>query len=122
TETGARIQKLFFPGRQDCLTCHTPVSGGVLGVNTRQLNGDFKYPNGVTDNQLRALNHIRVFDSALDENEIPQFEKLVSVTNISAPLELRARSYFDSNCAQCHRPGGVEAFFDARFETLLSHQ
>jgi uncharacterized repeat protein (TIGR03806 family) len=122
TATGTRTQNWFFPGRQDCLTCHTPQSSGVLGVNTRQLNGDFKYPNGMTDNQLRALNHIHVFDSALDENEIPQFEKLVSVANISALLELRARSYFDSNCAQCHRPGGVEAFFDARFETPLSHQ
>ncbi|HEX3890130.1 MAG TPA: PQQ-dependent sugar dehydrogenase [Verrucomicrobiae bacterium] len=122
TATGTRTQNWFFPGRQDCLTCHTPQSGGVLGVNTRQLNGDFKYPNGVTDNQLRALNHIHLFDTALDENEIPQFEKLVSVTNTSAPLELRARSYFDSNCAQCHRPGGVETFFDARFETPLDHQ
>lgn len=122
TATGSRTQNWFFPGRQDCLTCHTPQSSGVLGVNTRQLNGDFKYPDDVTDNQLRALNHIRVFDSTLDENQIPQFEKLVSVTNTSAPLELRARSYFDSNCAQCHRPGGVEAFFDARFETPLSNQ
>jgi uncharacterized repeat protein (TIGR03806 family) len=122
TTTGTRTQNWFFPGRQDCLTCHTPQSSGVLGVNARQLNGDFKYSNGATDNQLRTLNHIRVFDSQLDENKIPQFEKLVSVTDTSAPLELRARSYFDSNCAQCHRPGGVEAFFDARFETPLSHQ
>jgi uncharacterized repeat protein (TIGR03806 family) len=122
TATGSRTQNWFFPGRQDCLTCHTPQSSGVLGVNTRQINGDFKYPNGATDNQLRALNHIHIFDTALDENEIPQFEKLVSVTNTSAPLELRARSYFDSNCAQCHRPGGVETFFDARFETPLDHQ
>src|SRR5271170_4544343 len=122
TSTGTRIQNWFFPGRQDCLTCHTPQSGGVLGVNTRQLNGDFKYPNGVTDNQLRALNHIHAFDSALDEKQIPQFEKLISITNSAAPLEARVRSYLDSNCAQCHRPGGVEAFFDARFDTPLDKQ
>ncbi|HEY1719383.1 MAG TPA: PQQ-dependent sugar dehydrogenase [Verrucomicrobiae bacterium] len=122
TSTGTRIQKWFFPGRQDCLTCHTPVSGGVLGVKTRQLNGDFKYPNGVTDNQLRAWNHAGLFDTALDEKEIPQLAKLVSITNSAAPLELRARSYLDANCAQCHRPGGAEAFFDARFDTPLDKQ
>ncbi|HSY74028.1 MAG TPA: PQQ-dependent sugar dehydrogenase [Dongiaceae bacterium] len=122
TSTGERIQNWFFPGRQDCLTCHTPQSGGVLGVKTRQLNGDFKYPNGVTDNQLRAWNHARLFDTALDEKEIPRFAKLVSITNPAAPLELRARSYLDANCAQCHRPGGVEAFFDARFDTPLKIQ
>ncbi|HSY10218.1 MAG TPA: PQQ-dependent sugar dehydrogenase [Candidatus Dormibacteraeota bacterium] len=122
TFTGSRAQKWFYPGRQDCLTCHTPQSGGVLGVKTRQLNGDLKYPNGVTDNQLRAWNHIGLFDTTLGEKEIPHFDKLVSITNSSAPLEFRVRSYLDANCAQCHRPGGVEAFFDARFDTPLEKQ
>ncbi|MGH7990178.1 MAG: PQQ-dependent sugar dehydrogenase, partial [Limisphaerales bacterium] len=122
TLTGMRIQKWFYPGRQDCLTCHTPASGGVLGVKTRQLNGDFKYPNGVTDNQLRAWNHAGLFDATFDEKEIPHFARLVAVTDTAAPLELRARSYFDANCSQCHRPGGAESFFDARFDTSLDRQ
>ncbi len=122
TATGTRTQNWFYPGRQDCLTCHTPASGGVLGVKTRQLNGDFQYPNGVTDNQLRAWNHIGLFDTRLDENDIPRFAKLVAVTDTAAPLERRARSYLDANCAQCHRPGGVEAFFDTRFDTPLEQQ
>ncbi len=122
TSTGVRVQKWFYPGRQDCLTCHTPASGGVLGVKTRQLNGDFKYPNGVTDNQLRAWNHIGLFDTALDEKQIPRFEKLVPITDTAAPLNLRVRSYFDANCAQCHRPGGAGAFFDARFDTPFAKQ
>jgi uncharacterized repeat protein (TIGR03806 family) len=122
TATGTRTQNWFYPGRQDCLTCHTPVSGGVLGVKTRQLNGDFQYPNGVTDNQLRAWNHIGLFDTKLDENNISRFARLVAVNDTAAPLELRARSYLDANCAQCHRPGGVEAFFDTRFDTPLEKQ
>jgi len=122
TATGIRVQRWFFPGRQDCLTCHTPASGGVLGVKTRQLNGDFKYPNGVTDNQLRAWNHAGLFAPKLDERDIPHFTRLVAVTDAGAPLEWRVRSYLDANCAQCHRPGGAEAFFDARIDTPLERQ
>jgi uncharacterized repeat protein (TIGR03806 family) len=122
TEGGTRTQHWFFPGRQDCLTCHTPAAGGVLGVKTRQLNGNFTYPDGVTDNQLREWNHVGLFDATLTEDELPHLEKLTAVTNTHASLEMRARSYFDANCAQCHRPGGVEAFFDARFDTPLGKQ
>jgi uncharacterized repeat protein (TIGR03806 family) len=122
TTTGIRKQRWFYPGRQDCLTCHTPQSGGVLGVKTRQLNGNFRYPNGVADNQLRAWNHIGLFDSKLDEPDISSFARLVNVTNFTASLELRVRSYLDSNCSQCHRPGGAGAFFDARFDTPLALQ
>jgi len=122
TATGTRIQHWFYPGRQDCLTCHTPAAGGVLGVKTRQLNGDFTYSNGVTDNQLREWNHAGLFDATLTEDEIPHLSRLVAVTDKKASLEMRARSYFDANCAQCHRPGGVEAFFDARFDTPLGQQ
>jgi regulation of enolase protein 1 (concanavalin A-like superfamily)/mono/diheme cytochrome c family protein len=122
TATGSRTQNWFFPGKQDCLTCHTPASGGVLGVNTRQLNGKFKYPNGSFDNQLRVLGHLGIFDSAFDERKIFRAPKLVNITNTSAALELRVRSYLDANCAMCHRPGGAGAFFDARFDTPLKKQ
>jgi len=122
TATGTRQQRWYYPGRQDCLTCHTAQSGGVLGAKTRQLNGDFKYPNGVTANQLREWNHLGLFDTKLNEVGFLRYGRLVNITNTSAPLALRVRSYLDANCAHCHRPGGAGAFFDARFDTPLKQQ
>ena len=119
TADGSRIQHWFYPGRQDCLTCHTTAAGGVLGVKARQLNGNYTYPNGVTDNQLREWNHQGLFDVTLTKQQIAHVEKLVPVTDTHASVEWRVRSYFDANCSQCHRPGGAEAFFDARFDTPL---
>jgi uncharacterized repeat protein (TIGR03806 family) len=123
TPTGVRTQQWFFPGRQDCLRCHTVPALGVLGVKTRQQNGDFTYPSGgVTDNQLRAWNHIGLFNTALSEGSIPGYDKTVSATNATATLEHRFRSYIDANCSHCHRPNGVRAFFDARFDIALGNQ
>jgi len=124
--SGTYTQRWSYPGRVDCLRCHTAAADYVLGVKTRQLNGSFTYPGtGVTDNQLRCWNHIGVFDTntAPTEAAIPGYDKLVAVTNTSAPLEHRVRSYLDANCSQCHRPGGVqEASWDARFDTVLKDQ
>jgi len=122
TATGTRTQNWFYPGRQDCLTCHTPASGGVLGLKTRQLNGSFKYPNGVTDNQLHTLGHLGLFDAAFDDRKIFHYPRLVNLTNTASAPEFRVRSYLDANCSMCHRPGGAGAFFDARFETPLKKQ
>lgn len=111
-------QSWFFPGRQDCLTCHTRVSGGVLGVNTRQLNRTFRYAeSGVTDNQLRALAHAGFFDRA--PGDLAKLSHLAPPDDLDAPIEDRARGYLDANCSHCHRPSGVHAFWDARSEVPL---
>ena len=55
----------YFPSRAECLSCHTPQSGYVLGVRTAQLNGDHPYALA-TDNQLRTLDHIGLFTERID--------------------------------------------------------
>jgi uncharacterized repeat protein (TIGR03806 family) len=117
-----RQQAWYYPSREDCMRCHTASAGGVLGVKTRQMNRDLTYPGGVTDNQVRTWNHLGMFTTKLDEAGIGQLEKLASADDSSRSLEERARSYLDANCSQCHRPGGVVANFDARYDTPLPAQ
>jgi uncharacterized repeat protein (TIGR03806 family) len=122
TATGVRTQQWYYPNRQDCLTCHTANAGYVLGVKTRQLNRDLTYPTGVTDNELRTWNHLGLFDTNLTGAEMESFPKLAALDDTGQSVENRARSYLDANCANCHRPGGTVAFFDARYDTPPTQQ
>jgi uncharacterized repeat protein (TIGR03806 family) len=119
---GVRTQTWYYPGPLDCLICHNPNAGSVLGVKARQLNGPFTYPNGVTDNQIRTWNHLGLFTPALAETNISGLPSLARITDTNATLDHRVRSYLDSNCSQCHGTSGVGGYFDARFNVPLAHQ
>lgn len=123
TAKGVRTQTWYYPSPLDCLVCHNPNAGSVLGVDARQLNGPLKYSEtGVTDNQLRTWNHLGFFTTPQDENSLTNAPKLASIGDTNYPLEYRVRSYLDANCSQCHRPNSVAGYFDARISTPLAQQ
>jgi mono/diheme cytochrome c family protein len=86
------------------------------------MNRAFTYPSGVTDNELRTWNHLGLFAPAVKDEDVAQFPKLAAADDSTRSLVDRARSYLDANCAQCHRPGGTVAYFDARYDTPLEKQ
>lgn len=118
----AATQRWDFPGRTDCMTCHNSNAEFVLGVTTWQLNGDLTYPSGIADNQLNTWNHLQMFANDFAPEDIPGFLQSSNIADETASPESRVRSYLDANCAHCHRPGGVEGAFDARFSTPLDAQ
>jgi uncharacterized repeat protein (TIGR03806 family) len=119
-----RNQVWRYPSRAECLICHTPEGGFALGFNTPQMNCLNTYTNfhgatGVTDNQLRALNHVGYFNPAVSNLHL--LPALAHWTNTAYSLEYRVRSYLQANCAHCHQPGGTGlGNFDARITTPLS--
>ncbi len=115
---GQRQQTWDFPSRAQCMLCHTEAAGRVLGIKTGQLHRDFDYPEA-TDNQLRAWNHIGLFD--VDIGDPAAYQALPDPGDAGRTLPERARSYLDANCAGCHLPGGpVPIGIDLRYSVPLS--
>jgi uncharacterized repeat protein (TIGR03806 family) len=96
----------------DCKRCHELINGTriPLGIKPQNLNSAFTYSEG-NKNQLSKL-----IEFGYLENNLPA--TIVSVVNYKdalQPLNLRVRSYFDSNCAHCHVDNGEATQFGLRF-------
>ncbi len=109
-----------FPSQAQCLNCHTQATGRVLGVNTLQWNRGHTYQSsGNADNQLRTLNHIGLFGQ--DIGSAAQYGAMPDPGNAQASLESRAKAYLESNCSNCHRPGGPTSVnMDLRYSTAVA--
>ncbi|HEX7081365.1 MAG TPA: PQQ-dependent sugar dehydrogenase, partial [Gammaproteobacteria bacterium] len=116
-EIGGR--QWIFPSSDDCLACHTSAAGFTLGLETAQLDNDFTYPaTGRTANQLETLDAIALFASPLAPSS---GEALADPYDAAAPLDARARAYLHTNCAQCHREGGLAPVaLDLRYDVRLA--
>ncbi|NBL66022.1 hypothetical protein GV828_12510 [Flavobacterium sp. NST-5] len=106
------------PSQGDCLVCHkinaNQETGGErtipIGPKPQNLNTILTY-NGVAQNQM-AKWQSRGFLA----NDIPtEIVSTVDWRDTSKPLEARAKSYLDINCAHCHRDGGHCDYVPVRF-------
>jgi uncharacterized repeat protein (TIGR03806 family) len=111
TET-VGTQTWTYPGRTDCLACHTVNAGFVLGVKTRQLT---RAPDS-RSNPVWDWSEAGFFVTRLKESWLRDYDRLAAIGDETASLDVRARSYLDSNCAGCHRPGGTQSRIDLRFD------
>ncbi len=113
-------QLYTYPGRVQCLQCHTPAAGHSLGLEISQLNRSIEYPStGLTGNQLETYEHILLFDTSLSvpPENLPALPRTIDST---MGINERARAYLHSNCSQCHRPGGPGGGgLDFRFTTPI---
>jgi len=111
---GQRRQKWHFASRTECLLCHMPWGGYVLGFNPWQL--DVAAPSaGEPVNQLKAFEQLGLFLKPVQKPKLPAPSKPEI-----AGLEHKARAYLHVNCAHCHQfGGGGAATLDVRLELAL---
>lgn len=107
---GSGQQVWHYPSRSQCLDCHTRYAGRSLGPSTAQLNSELTYADGAM-NQVEKFKQLGLFDAA------PKAIMGYPDPAGTDALEARARSYLQTNCAICHRPGGAATTVDLRYET-----
>jgi uncharacterized repeat protein (TIGR03806 family) len=98
------------PNESQCTTCHSAYDVNVpIGIKPQNLNSNFTYSEG-SRNQLSKW-----VDAGLLEDNLPStIQSVVDYNDTSKSLDLRARSYFDIQCAHCHQEGGTAAIVAIR--------
>lgn len=85
------------PNKNQCKNCHGQDRLLVpLGPRTRQLDGIFEGAD-----QLDSMHALGMFESKPVTGP-----KLTDYTDASQPIQERALSYLEANCAHCHNPTG----------------
>ena len=91
------------PNVNQCKECHESYKKmQPLGLRIRQLNGEFPYAERRT-NQLEYWHDHGLLSGVPPHEQAP---RMASWEDPGDP-EARARSYLDSNCAHCHKPGSA---------------
>ncbi len=104
-----------YPSQAQCLQCHNSAAGFSLGLELGQLNRSITQNNEVLP-QLAAFEKMKLFTKPLP-NPLPQLPPPTAALSAADA----SRSYLQSNCSFCHRPGGTGGgALDLRYETPLS--
>jgi len=115
---GRRELDWRFPSRTECMVCHSRALGFNAAFNPLELDRDHNY-GGITDNQLRTLEHIGVFEGKLPPRPAKR-PRLVNPYEAKAPLEARVKSYLHVNCSTCHvSEGGGNARMELGLATPI---
>ncbi|GKX33682.1 MAG: hypothetical protein MnENMB40S_13000 [Rhizobiaceae bacterium MnEN-MB40S] len=92
------------PNANQCKECHangdriTPI-----GPSARNLNHQYGYATGAS-NQLETWSERGILSGAPSADEAP---RAANWNDDALPIDARARSYLDVNCAHCHRLEGA---------------
>jgi uncharacterized repeat protein (TIGR03806 family) len=105
----------IFPGRDECMYCHSGEAGRTLGLETAQLDRAIIDESGEAVDQLDRLVELGILAQRPTATPLPAIDG-------DAPLDARARAYLHSNCSQCHRPDAPSgrARIDLRFDTAAA--
>lgn len=99
------------PSGSECITCHgLNESPMPLGTKPQSLNFAIGYSDGI-QNQLQKMKNFGYISNEIPSNIV----SVVDYNDASQPLDLRARSYLDINCASCHRDGGYSQLYPVRY-------
>lgn len=109
-----RTQAWHYPGRGECLSCHSIAGGGPLGFDTFQLHRNVQ-DGALTVNQIKMLSDAGYLSTSV--SNVNTLRALAHPTNESASLEWRVRSYLEANCSFCHQPAGTIGSWDGRLST-----
>lgn len=119
----ARGKRWRYPSQVDCNTCH--FNRGVLGFMTPQLNRPAKANPSI--NQLQALVTANILSANPIAGKTNSFRWVgMAETGVTPPAgltlaEWKARSYFASNCSQCHGNQHAHTFESASHDFDFFH-
>lgn len=98
--TPAISRPWLIPSHTQCITCHNPGAGHVLGFDTRQLNHARTPLAGQTGNYLELLESAGYLGTL--PSPAASLPAHADIHDSNANLESRVRAYLDVNCAYCH--------------------
>jgi len=113
------VQQDFRYQIPDVLTCRKCHQGRTdnevmtpLGTTVRQLNHDFPYAGGAKNQLVYWQENGMLADAPAPAS----WPRAVDWHDTSEPLDLRVRSYLDTNCSHCHSDVGSGALSGLRLE------